>query len=990
MRIERLLALGALLAAAHVAVAQPVPLAEEDKALAARAAALNARVEQLYDQDKLAEAAPLAEQALALCRRLYPPGRYPNGHPLLAAALNGQGLVLEARGELAAAEPFYRQALAVCQKLYPQERHPAGHLHLARALNNLGHLLWLRGELAAAEPLLRETIAMVRKLYPPGRDPAGQPELAVALNNLGSLLEARGELAAAEPPFREALEINRRLYPPGRYPAGHPDLALSLNNLGSLLGVRGEHAAAEPLLRKALEMRRQLYPPRQYPAGHPDLAQSLNNLGSLLRARGDLAAAEPLYREALGVKRKLYPAERYPAGHPDLANSLNSLGMLLRARGQPAAAEPLLRQALEMRRNLYPPGRYPAGHPDLAQALNSLGALLQDRGELVAAEPFLREAVRVQQRLTDVLLAGSSEAQALNYLAALPLTRDAYLSVTRQLPDTEGSAYEAVWHGKGALAWWLGQRRLALARAGEPGVVELARVRRDLAALLLAPDAPARDGRLAALARRKEDLERQLARRLPDFARAMGAGRKTPHGLARALPEGSACIDLLRYVRFEYDPARPGLSGERRTPCYAAFVLGRGRTARRVELGPAAPIDRAVALWRAALTGRRGPAPLAGLENEGASEPPERALRRLVWGPLARHLPPGARAVYLAPDAALTGLPWGALPGSTAGTVVLEEYALAVVPSGPFLLEALEAERGQRPAEAGTLLAVGGVAYGQVPEAKAARRELELVQPADLDPALKGRPRWPQLDGARREIERLRALAGKREVLLREGKAAGTEQLLRDLPKARWAHLATHGFFAYKGVRSALQLREKDYERGRFGEKVGIGARSPLVLSGLVLAGANLEGKEAPADRGILTAEAIAGLDLDGLDLVVLSACETGLGEVAGGEGVFGLQRAFHIAGCRNVVASLWQVDDEATAALMALFYHHLWVGKMPPIEALRQAQLTLYHHPERIPALARARGPDFDRVARRPAAASGPRAPARLWAGFVLSGAGR
>jgi CHAT domain-containing protein len=202
--------------------------------------------------------------------------------------------------------------------------------------------------------------------------------------------------------------------------------------------------------------------------------------------------------------------------------------------------------------------------------------------------------------------------------------------------------------------------------------------------------------------------------------------------------------------------------------------------------------------------------------------------------------------------------------------------------------------------------------------------------------------------------------------------------------------LATHGFFASPSFRSALRLDENDYARSWRGEKVGVGARSPLALSGLVLVGANLEGKDAPTDRGILTAEAIAGLDLGGLELAVLSACETGRGEVAGGEGVFGLQRAFHVAGCKNVVASLWKVDDEATAALMGLFYHQLWSEKLPPIEALQQAQLTLYRHPERIPALARARGPDFDRVASRPPAARPAGAPARLWAGFVLSGLGR
>jgi CHAT domain-containing protein len=185
-------------------------------------------------------------------------------------------------------------------------------------------------------------------------------------------------------------------------------------------------------------------------------------------------------------------------------------------------------------------------------------------------------------------------------------------------------------------------------------------------------------------------------------------------------------------------------------------------------------------------------------------------------------------------------------------------------------------------------------------------------------------------------------------------------------------------------------------------ERVGAGLRNPLVLSGLVLAGANLPGSGddvlAHDDRGVLTAEAIAGLDLAGLNLVVLSACETGLGLVGGGEGVFGLARAFHLAGAHNVVASLWKVDDQATAAFMALFYNKLWRQGRPPLEALREAQLALYRQPELAGKLAAARGtPEFDKLVQRPEptassdGSSTPRhAPARQWAAFVLSGRGQ
>src|SRR5262249_60563912 len=101
--------------------------------------------------------------------------------------------------------------------------------------------------------------------------------------------------------------------------------------------------------------------------------------------------------------------------------------------------------------------------------------------------------------------------------------------------------------------------------------------------------------------------------------------------------------------------------------------------------------------------------------------------------------------------------------------------------------------------------------------------------------------------------------------------------------------------------------------------------------------------------RGILRAEGLIGLRLEDMELAVLSACETGLGAWGGDEGVYGLQRAFHVAGCKDVVASLWKVDDDATQALMALFYRNLWLKHLEPAEALRQAQLTLYRNPQAV-----------------------------------------
>ena len=215
--------------------------------------------------------------------------------------------------------------------------------------------------------------------------------------------------------------------------------------------------------------------------------------------------------------------------------------------------------------------------------------------------------------------------------------------------------------------------------------------------------------------------------------------------------------------------------------------------------------------------------------------------------------------------------------------------------------------------------------------------------------------------------------------------------VLAALPKAKYAHFATHGFFADPSFRSVFQLDEKDYEKSLRGERIGRAANSPLVMTGLVFAGAN--NSKTPG-RGIVTGEALIDLDLSGLELAVLSACETGLGDVAGGEGTFGLQRAFHMAGTRDVVASLWKVPDAPTAALMALFYRNLWTKNLTPMESLRQAQLEIYRNPGKIPELAKGFRAKFDEV---PGTGGVDLKPTRdgkahplLWAAFALSGPGR
>jgi CHAT domain-containing protein/Tfp pilus assembly protein PilF len=884
---------------------------------------------------------------------------------MLAGLLSSQGAYERALSPL-------EQALAMYRQLYPESRYPHGHPQLAGSVNNLGLLREELGEYEQALALLEQALTMNRKLYPAEQYPRGHPDVAQSLNNLGSLLETTGAWDKALPYLEQAASAYRKLYPEAEYPAGHPDLAISLNNLAGLLGRLGAHAAARRHHEEALAIYRRLYPESKFPRGHPSLANGLNNLGTLLERAGDHEAARTRYEQALALFQRLYPEGQHLNGHPDVARSLGNLGHLFWAAGDYAKATAFTERAVAMYRRLYPAAKYPHGQPDLARSLDNLGHILQAQGADERALPCYEAVLDMYRAQLEQQLAAAPEADALSLLRGQPRTRDVYLSLTRRLPASSPSAYRRVWTSKAALTRVLERRHQAarLALADPRGDSELRRqwedlwaVRRRLQQVTADPgrDRDAHQRKLGELADRKDRLERGLASVLPELARQNELRRLGPDDLAKRLPPGAAVVDLLRYSHFEQDPKQPGKKGERRIPSYVAFVLAAGREPARVDLGPGGPIDAAVADWRRAI-------------QRQADSPAAHALRRLVWEPVARALPPGTAAVYLCPDGDLWRLPWAALPGGKPDSVLLEEYALALAPHAPFLLEQLLHPPRFDGGEA--VLALGGVRYS--------------VDGPDADP-------YRDLPGTAREVDRLRALAGARPLTALGGADATAARLRRELPQARYAHLATHGYFDEPALsrerrQQAEQLdrlRHYEFHLDRTTARAGLGARSPLGYVGLALAGANQP--ERADERGVLTGEGLVGLPLEGLRLAVLSACETGLGELTEGEGVQGLARAFHLAGCPDVVASLWKVEDEATAALFALFYHELWGRKKPPVEALRRAQLTVYRHPERVADLARERGPNLTKAVQLAAPAPpGQRAAVSRWAAFVLSGVGR
>ena len=333
--------------------------------------------------------------------------------------------------------------------------------------------------------------------------------------------------------------------------------------------------------------------------------------------------------------------------------------------------------------------------------------------------------------------------------------------------------------------------------------------------------------------------------------------------------------------------------------------------------------------------------------------------------------------------------------GKNPGTYLIEDLAISSVISGRHAAEVFSAN-GQQ--DGGGLLAIGGINYGADLKTDSgtalASNRLALLD----DQTRSGFVNLPGTEAEARQIHTTfrRTFPGGRSVIL-TGDEPDRRRIKQELSpierSSRWRylHLASHGFFAPPTAISALRKEVPASAAHRLVLPVEQEAHAfgldPMLLSGLVLAGSNQSGnrqsKELEGGNGILTAEEVAGFDLRGTELVVLSACDTGLGNVAGGEGVLGLQRAFQVAGARTLVTSLWKVDDETTQELMERFYENLWQKGLGSHEALRQAQLSILNGQALRTGQVRGPGPVEPAPNEERRASAHP----RLWAAWVMSG---
>ncbi|MEW6265782.1 MAG: CHAT domain-containing tetratricopeptide repeat protein [Thermodesulfobacteriota bacterium] len=902
---------------------------------------------------RYSQAEPLYERAIAILEKAAEPDQ-----AYLASILNNLAELYRQQGHQTRAEPLYKRSLVIKEKILGPD-HPS----TATSLNNLAELYRLMGAYDLAEPLYKRALNIRENKL--GRD---NPLTATTASNLGLLYHDLGEYDQAEQLFKRALDVFDRTGP-DLVEAANP-----INNLALLYSTLGLHAQAEALYKRTLALKEKALGPE-----HPDVATVLNNLAELYRLMGAYDKALILFERALTIREKVLGAR-----HQEVANSLNSLAVIFCLKGDYDQAEQLHQRALAILEKTVGPR-----HPEVAVNLHNLADIYRLRGKAIPAEQAYNQALSILEKslgpdhlqvantlnnlaglyaaldrpekahaihrraqdidskLIDQVLGFTSEEQKLQFLVARKAELEISLALAVESSRNNASAR------RDALDWWLrrkgiileAQRRFqeALVYSDDPEAVqtfeELARVRSRLSRLSFSgPGQEAPESyrhKMEVLMADKERIESKLSRLSQVYALQQQKRRADAGQVAQKLPPGTVLLEMAR-VRY-YNFKANAKQRKWRPAHYLAFILpaGQGGQVGLVDLGEADIIDQAISVFRKAVNDTND------LKGVGASAA-GRKLYDLIFHPVQKELGP-AKEIFISPDGNLNLIPFEILQAPNE-RYLIEDYTFNYLASGRDILGF-----GRPRRQAGPALLLGNPNFNLGSKERDQMRQRLGLKSGREDFTVRRSPgmrnlHFDPLPGTKKEVETIKEVLGTRTAKAYTGDQA-IEELLISAQSPRFIHLATHGFFLddqdYQAdVEDRAWGGERQMEQGRPFPKTRLD--NPLLRSGLALAGANtaLASDDREQDHGLFTAEKVLGLKLRGVELVVLSACDTGVGEVRAGEGVYGLRRAFMQAGIQGLIMSLWSVPDQETQELMIEFYRNLVEKRMTRRQALRQASL--------------------------------------------------
>jgi CHAT domain-containing protein/Flp pilus assembly protein TadD len=822
-------------------------------------------------------------------------------HPDYATSCNNIAGLSHTVGNYTDALLLYQEAKQIYEKTVGK-KHP----DYATSCNNLGGLHKSMGDYSQALAHYQEAKQVYEKTV--GKE---HPDYATSCSNLAELYRNLGDYPKAIPLLKEAMQIREKTL--GRE---HPDYAQSCNNLAALYKTMGDYSQAISLYLEAMQVRE-----KKLGREHPDFAASCNNLASLYQLMGDYSQALPLYQEAKRIR-----AKKMGLQNPDYAQSCNNLAALYKNMGNYNQALPLYQEAKQiLEKNL---GRE---HPNYAESCNNLALMYQLMGHNHKAEPLIIEANSNLNKQIRKNFSFLTEKEKEHFLKTIQFEFEIYhsfaLHYNLEKPAFAGLNYNNELAHKGLVL----QNALAIQQAvegsGQPELSALYNQVRQCKKMLstqLSLPLIKRTLNTDSLDQLAEKYEKRLLAELekyPELIKYKGFARQTTwQDVQNALNPGEAAIEFISFR----------LHNKKWTDStmYCALVL-------RKEFAHPKLVflfeEKQLANLLPNSTGSYyGINDLYNLKGTPA-QTDGYFLYQLLWQPLEQHMQ-GIKKVYYTPAGLLHKVSFAAV-AMPDKRFLSDKYILQAMGTTASIISPLQSFRLS---QATSIQFYGGIHYILKPEemilnAEKYRQKDEVQDVAYRPPVSLTTTRgemWSYLPASLSEVKSIEQiiLSTKANINVLSGKDASEESMksLSGKNSPDIIHIATHGFFISDPVKEY-------FDNETVGLNVYKASENPLLRSGLLFAGGNSawNNQELPKDveDGILTAHEISHMFLPSTRLVVLSACETGLGEIKGSEGVFGLQRSFKMAGVDYIIMSLWQVPDHETSEMMQLFYKQLAAG---------------------------------------------------------------
>lgn len=853
------------------------------------AASLNA-LGFLYKEIGLYEKAePLYLEALAIRKNVQG-----ENHPDYIISLNNMASLWEAMGYYEKAEPIFLKVIAKRKILYGEN-----HTLFANSLNNLAHLYGGLGQYEKAEQIYIRVSDIRKKMQ-------GEAHLSysTSLANLASLYQIMNQYEKAEQLFIKVLEIDKKL-------VGENDniYASNLSDLANLYRIMGQYEKAEVWYSKSLTIQKALG------ETNSDYISSLCNLAGLYTIMGYFEKAELLYDEALVLYKKMFGNVYF-----DNKTILYNLAVFYETIGHYEKAEELFKEAINInKKNLGDT------HSDYAASLISLATLYIGIGQYEMAEPLTLEYFKIviQNLQNNFSFLSENEKQIfIEKNFKQPAASNSLLYANAKISPAiikEIADLQLFFNGlildntKHLLATLFQSRDTALKKMFKEWQLHKKILSKQYSLTI-----EKRRTNLKDLEEKKEQLEKELNSRSFEFKKQQFNTRIRTRDVQKMLNQDEVAIE---FVRFQFYNKKLTDS-----IIYAAYILSKNNSVPKfVPLFEEKQLQQLLdSVGKSATTTAK--VFYRGLELKNKNTVQGRQLYKLIWQPLEPYLK-NVKKISYSPAGKLYGIAFHALAVDSI-SLLMEKYQLQQYTSTRQVALRTVEDQIKKPS---SIVLFGDASFTldslQIVKGKTKTENVSTSIYTPQNRETRGGP-WDSLPWTAQEISTIKKVFEQNKIAPKTfTQTTASEENLKALSgnSPQILHIATHGFFLPEPTK---RKKESGFDQGNAYTL----ADDPLLRSGLILAGGNYawSGK-TPIDGvedGIATAYEISQLNLSNTELVVLSACETALGDVKGSEGVFGLQRAFKMAGVKKMIVSLWQVPDKETAELMTAFYTYWMKGK--------------------------------------------------------------